>query len=295
MLMRMFVQIEQGSASAPDHGVDTRRRRNRHLPCALAVGGVDPGGGAGVLADLRAFERAGAFGCAAVALTTVQSTAGLRAVHVEPARRLVAELREVLEHQRVRAIKVGALGSLANVRAISRVLLAHPGIPVIVDTPMLPTRGRARLIDARALPEVMSSLFSLATLLTVNVAEARAFLGCHVRSLSDARDAARALAGRGARAVLVKGGHLRGPFATDVLLIDGDVVEIRATRLRGGPVHGTGCILASLVAGRLACILEEGLPDRGVLLSVVRWAKRIHHAALAGAVRVGRGMRVMVP
>jgi hydroxymethylpyrimidine kinase/phosphomethylpyrimidine kinase len=295
MLMRMFVQIEPGSASAPGIGVDTRSRRNSRMACALAVGGVDPGGGAGVLADLRAFERAGAFGCAAVALTTVQSIAGLRAVHVEPARRLVAEVCEVLEHQRVRAIKVGALGSLANVRAISRVLSAHRGIPVIVDTPMLPTRGRARLTDARALPEVMSSLLPLATLLTVNADEARAFLGCQVRSLEDARDAARALSGLGARGVLVKGGHLRGPFATDVLHIDGLVVEIRATRLSGGPVHGTGCTLASLIAGRLACTLEEGLPDRRMLLSAVRWAKRIHHAALASAVRVGRGMRVMMP
>jgi hydroxymethylpyrimidine/phosphomethylpyrimidine kinase len=295
MLMRMFVQIEPGYASMPGDGGDTRRRRNGHMPCALAVGGVDPGGGAGVLADLRAFERAGAFGCVAVALTTVQSVAGLRAVHVEPARRLVAEVCEVLEHQRVRAIKVGALGSLANVRAISRVLLAHRGIPVIVDTPMLPTRGRGRLIDARALPEVMSGLLPLATLFTVNVDEARAFLGRHVRSLSDARDAARSLSVRGARAVLVKGGHLRGSFATDVLLVDGDVVELRAPRLGGGPVHGTGCTLASLVAGRLACLLEEGLPDRRVLLSAVRWAKRVHHAALANAVRVGRGMRVMIP
>jgi hydroxymethylpyrimidine/phosphomethylpyrimidine kinase len=150
-------------------------------------------------------------------------------------------------------------------------------------------------MDARALPEVINRLLPIATLLTVNIDEARAFLGCQVRSLSDARDAARALARRGARAVLVKGGHLRGPLATDVLLIDGNVVELRATRLSGGPVHGTGCTLASLVAGRLARILEDGLPDGRVLLSAVRWAKRIHHAAFANAVRVGPGMRVMMP
>lgn len=295
MLMRMAVQIEPGFASAKGHGADTRSRRNGDVVCALAVGGLDPGGGAGLLADLRAFDRAGVFGCAAVALTTVQSIAGLRAVHVEPAPRLAAEVGEVLEYQRIRAIKIGALGSLANVRALSRLLLAHRNIPVVVDTPMLPTHGQGRLLDPRALPEVLRSLVPLASLLTVNVDEAQAFLGRDVRTLNHARDAARALSGRGARAVLVKGGHLRGRLATDVLLLDGAAIDIGAPRLGGGPVHGTGCTLASLVAGRLARVLDEGLPDDRVLVSAVRWAKRVHHAALARAVRVGRGMRVMIP
>src|SRR5271154_246692 len=118
MLMRMPVQIERRSVSSPSHEDETRAARrtgDAQLCCVLAVGGFDPGGGAGVLADIRAFERAGAFGCAALALTTVQSTAGLRSVHVEPARQLAAQIREVLDHQDVRAIKVGALGSLENV------------------------------------------------------------------------------------------------------------------------------------------------------------------------------------
>jgi hydroxymethylpyrimidine/phosphomethylpyrimidine kinase len=291
MLMRMPVQIEPRSA-APASRV--RRRRPSAHPCALAVGGLDPGGGAGVLADLRAFERAGAFGCAAVTLTTVQSVAGLRSIHVEPAKRLVAEITEVLDHQFVRAIKVGALGSVANVRALSKELKRRPTIPVIVDTPMQATRGRARLIDPGALSAVMGLLLPLATLVTVNVDEARAFIGLPVRSLNDARLAARSMADRNIRAVLVKGGHLRGRLATDVLLIDGEIIEIRAPRLPGRSVHGTGCALASLVAGRIACV-TQGLPDRHVLLAAVRWAKRVHHAALSRAFPIGRGLFVMRP
>jgi hydroxymethylpyrimidine/phosphomethylpyrimidine kinase len=297
MLMRMPVQIERRSVRSPSHEADTRaarRRRDAQLCCALAVGGLDPGGGAGVLADIRALERAGAFGCAAIALTTVQSTAGLRSVHVEPARQLAAQIREVLDHQDVRAIKVGALGSLENVRALSRELRRRRDIPVVVDTPILPTRGRARLIEPRAVPEVIARLLPLATLVTVNLDEAFAFLGRRVASLEDAREAARALARTGARAVLVKGGHLRGPLATDVLVIDGDAIEIHATRLGGVSVHGTGCTLASLVAGRIAC-LSESPRDREAVVSAVRWAKRVHHGALARAVRVGRGMRVLIP
>src|SRR6516164_1719581 len=96
------------------------------LPCALAVGGLDPGGGAGIVADLRAFAAAGAFGCAAVAVVTVQSTAGLRRVRAIDAGELEEQAGEVLRHQRVRAVKVGALGTAANVRAVVRVLARHP-------------------------------------------------------------------------------------------------------------------------------------------------------------------------
>src|SRR5215472_11976678 len=92
------------------------------LPCALAIGGLDPGGGAGVIADVRAFAAAGAFGCAAVAILTVQSTAGLRSVRPVAPRDLEEQAAEVLRHQRVRAVKVGALGTAANVRAVAKLL-----------------------------------------------------------------------------------------------------------------------------------------------------------------------------
>src|SRR5581483_7931960 len=105
-------------------------------------------------------------------------------------------------------------------------------------------------------------------------------------------DAARELARRGARAVLVKGGHLAGPSAIDVLAVGGEVVELRARRLPALDVHGTGCTFASLVAGRLAVREGDGV-DAAVLVGAVRWAKRVHHAALGRAARVGDGMRVL--
>src|SRR5580704_2946072 len=174
MLMRMSVQIEPRPVSAPGHGGDGRDLRGQAADptrCALAVGGLDPGGGAGVLADVRAFARAGAFGCAAVALTTVQSTAGLRSVHAQPARLLMAQIREVLDHQNVRAIKIGALGSLENVRALARELRRRPNIPIVLDTPMRPTRGRAQLLGRRAFSELREEILPLAALATVNIDE----------------------------------------------------------------------------------------------------------------------------
>jgi hydroxymethylpyrimidine/phosphomethylpyrimidine kinase len=263
------------------------------LPCALAVGGLDPGGGAGVLADLRAFAAAGAFGCAAVAVITAQSTAGLRSAHAVGGRQLGAQIREVMDHQRVRVVKVGALGSAENVRALSLALSRRPEVAVVVDTPMRPTRGRGRLLAADALASMRNRLLPLATLVTVNAAEAEALTGESVRTVSEAHDAARLLARQGPRAVLVKGGHLRGAGAVDVLWLDGEVMELRARRLAIPATHGTGCTLASLVAGRLAHAGTAPLPRR-TLLDAVRWAKRVHHRALTQPAVVGRGMRVLV-
>jgi hydroxymethylpyrimidine/phosphomethylpyrimidine kinase len=306
--------------------------------CALAIGGLDPGGGAGIAADLRAFSAAGAFGCAAVAVLTVQSTAGLKHVRDVPAREVVAAATEVLRNQRVRAVKVGALGSRENVRAVAKLLAAHPGVPVIIDTPIAPTRGpevrpqagrhpegaesevrpqagrhpegaesevrpqagrhpegagNPRLLAVGALAALRDSLLPTATLVTANLDEVHALLGERVRTVGEAHDAARALATLSAGAALVKGGHMQGTYAIDVLAVEGEVIELRARRLSIAPTHGTGCTFASLIAGRLA-VRGPAHVDRDTLVSAVRWAKRVHHAALARALDVGKGLRVLV-
>jgi hydroxymethylpyrimidine/phosphomethylpyrimidine kinase len=255
--------------------------------CALAIGGLDPGGGAGIAADLRAFAAAGVFGCAAASLLTIQSTNGLRAVFVVPARRLVSQAEEVVAVQRVRAIKVGAVGSAANVRELARWLATRPTLPVVVDTVIAPTLGKERLLSRGALTPLKRILLPRATLVTANAPEAEALMDRRVRDVVDARRAAVALAeSTGARAALVKGGHLPGPRAVDVLAAEGRVYELSAPRLRGPKIHGSGCALASLIAGRLAA--GQGLVD------AVHWAKRMHHSALARARDVGGRQTVLV-
>ena len=282
-------------AAGPSTGPRLARARPGETPCALAIGGLDPGGGAGLAADLRAFAAAGAFGCAAVAVLTVQSTSGLRAARAVSAREVVAQASEVLRHQRVRAVKVGALGSEANVRAVVQLLGRYRDIPVIVDTPMRPTRGRGRLLTLRALAAVRDELLPRATLVTVNAGEAQAMVGESVRTVGEAHDAARALSQLGPRAVLVKGGtsspkrlyaNDASASAIDVLVIGGEVIELRARRLVLPDVHGTGCTLASLIAGRSA-VRDGTRVDIEGLVSAIRWSKRVHHAALTRVVDVG--------
>jgi len=262
-------------------------KRSADVVCALAIGGLDPGGGAGLLADVRGFAAAGAFGCAVATLLTVQSTRGLVSVRPLAARGVRDAAREVLEGQRVGAIKVGALGSRANVAAVAKLLREHPTIPSVVDTPMLPTRGRASLLDASAVAVLKRELLPAATLVTVNALEAETLASMRVATTRDARRAAKALVAGGARAVLVKAGHLRGAAAVDVLAVGDELFEIGAPRLDIEPVHGAGCTLAALVAGRLAVAPKSSLVD------AVRWAKGRHHEALAHALDVGGSLRVL--
>jgi hydroxymethylpyrimidine/phosphomethylpyrimidine kinase len=263
------------------------------LACALAIGGIDPGGGAGVLADLRAFAATGAFGCAAVAVITVQSTAGLRSARPVPARELSEQILEVLAHERVRAIKVGALGSASNVQAVGQIVERFPAVPAVVDTPLRPTRGKGKLLADDAIEALRTALLPRAALITVNTEEAGMLVGHPVRTVDEAKDAARALEALGARAVLVKGGHLSGPDAIDLLAVGREVIELRARRIACGPLHGTGCTLASLIAGRIA--VRGSIPlTSSALVRAVRWAKGRHHRALRRVADVGEGSGVLV-
>lgn len=260
--------------------------RSSKQACVLAIGGLDPGGGAGILADARAIGRAGAFACAAAAVLTVQSTSGVRTVTPVPAKDLIAQCNEVLRYQDVRVIKIGALGSEDNVRKVGELLAIHKEIPSVVDTVMLPTRGRARLLDETGIVVMREKLLRRATLVTANAPEAEHLTGLRVTRLSEAEDAARALAKLGPKAVLLKGGHLSGDEAIDLLLVDGEITKLRAKRLKlPAPVHGGGCTLASLIAGRLT---------RDRLADAVDWAKRKHYEALCEAIDVGGDMRVLV-
>jgi hydroxymethylpyrimidine/phosphomethylpyrimidine kinase len=270
-----------------------RSRTGVPAPCALAVGGLDPSGGAGILADDRGFRAASVWGCAVISTITVQSTAGLVRAQAVPAPLVLAQAREVLRRQSIRAVKTGALGSAANVRALVVLSRENARLPLVVDPVMIATRstGGARLLDHQAL-EAMRHLVRRATLVTPNVAEAEALLRGTIRDIADAREAAERLVADGAGAALVKGGHLEGDDAADVLCTQNGVLILRARRQTSSPFHGGGCTLAALITGRLA---HAGRHDDRTLIAAIRWAKRRLSLALTRAHRIGPGLLVLSP
>jgi hydroxymethylpyrimidine/phosphomethylpyrimidine kinase len=231
--------------------------------------------------------------CAAL---TVQSTRGVRKVRPVPAALLLEQAREVLADARVRAIKTGALGSAANARAVAALLAEHPSVPSVVDPVMIPSRSRgseATLgLHGRSVQPIRS-LAAVATLVTPNLAEAGALLGRPVPE-DAAAEAASALVAAGAQAALVKGGHGRGPQAVDWLALRGGrLVRIARPRRASRAVHGTGCTLASLIAGRLAARDSARPPRADDLVEAARWARARLDRALAAPLVVGAGLLAM--
>jgi hydroxymethylpyrimidine/phosphomethylpyrimidine kinase len=228
---------------------------------------------------------------------TIQSTSGLRASRPVETRTLLDQIRELVRHQRVRGIKIGALGSASNARGVARYLATmRRRVPVVLDPVLRATRGQgqARLLDPTALDHVRRML-RYVTVVTPNAPEAETLVGARVRSVEDAERAARALVELGARAALVKGGHLpvraSKRSVTDVLAVGRRTVHFRAARV-GGDAHGTGCTLSSLIAGRLA---RARTIDDDAIVEAVGWAKRKLGRALARSVSIGDGLRVIAP
>ncbi|MCS6900500.1 MAG: hydroxymethylpyrimidine/phosphomethylpyrimidine kinase [Myxococcales bacterium] len=266
--------------------------RVRKRRCALTIAGLDPSGGAGIAADLRGFAEAGVWGCAACAVLTVQSTAGLRSVLPTPPSHLRAVLDELLAHQRICAVKTGALGSTANVRVVLDVLATHPKLPVVVDPVIIATRSPegARLLDDEALT-AMRELCAQATLVTPNIDEAEALLERQIHTRDQQREAAVELVARGAKAALVKGGHLEGPEVVDVLAFPGRVVHLATPRRQRAEFHGGGCQFAALLAGYLA--MGPHPTSAETIEHAARKAKKRLTRSILRACDIGNGLLVL--
>ncbi len=247
-------------------------------PVALTIAGSDPSGGAGIQADLKTFHQFGVYGEAAITLLTVQNTRGVSAVEVMAPDFVSAQVRAVLEDIPPHAIKTGALGSRAVVEAVAY-LLASAGCSVVVDPVMISKHG-APLMSGEAQQALVRMLLPLSTLITPNLPEAEAITGRAVTTLDEMRDAARAMIDLGARGVLMKGGHLEGA-ATDLLWVDGEWLELPATRIETTHTHGTGCTYSAAIAA--------GLAKGQTMTAAVRAAKAFIDAAIRTNPGLGGG------
>ncbi len=257
----------------------------------LAIGGLDPGGGAGLAADVRAIHEGGAFAAPVASILTVQSTAGLVSATAVPAKLVRRMAEEVLRYENVRAIKVGALGSRENVRVV-RDLVVASGLPLILDPVRVPTRGKARLANRGTFESIVTELFPRATVVTPNLPEAEAILGRRIRTLGEAEEAARDLLALGPRGVLLKGGHSNGASSTDFFAAGGSVAPLARKRRELPETHGGGCYFASLLAAEVAGV-EGGLGPKEMKAAVGR-ARSRHARALFRSESVGGPLAVLI-
>jgi hydroxymethylpyrimidine/phosphomethylpyrimidine kinase len=219
---------------------------------ALTIAGSDSGGGAGIQADLKTFAAHGVYGTSAITALTAQNTRGVAGVHSVPAEFVTLQIETVVSDIGCDAVKTGMLATAAIVEAVAAAVEALE-LPNLVVDPVMIAKGGDRLLDADAVHAIRATLLRLARVVTPNVPEAEVLAGMPITSVDDMREAGRRILRRGPEAVIVKGGHLAGDDATDLLIETGRETVLSAPRLRVQTTHGTGCTFAAAIAARLAC------------------------------------------
>jgi hydroxymethylpyrimidine/phosphomethylpyrimidine kinase len=262
--------------TTPDITVSAQPRYAR----VLTIAGSDSGGGAGIQADLKTFAALGCYGMTAITALTAQNTVGVQGIHAVPPAFLRSQLQSVIEDIGVDAVKIGMLHEPGVVEVVAWAIQHYQLQRVVLDPVMVATSGDRLIADA-TVRVLVDQLFPLATVITPNLDEASLLLGRPIAAVSDLSGAAQALLSQGARAVLLKGGHLPGDQVVDVLARPGHVdVVLASSRMASRNTHGTGCTLSSAIAAHLA--LGEPL-ERAV---------RAARQYILGAIQAGAGVQV---
>jgi hydroxymethylpyrimidine/phosphomethylpyrimidine kinase len=247
---------------------------------AMTIAGSDSGGGAGIQADLKTFHQFGVHGTTAITALTAQNTMGVGAVHPVPPAFLHAQLDCLIADLPPDAVKTGMLSEASLVEVVVSVARAQQWPALVVDPVMVASSGD-RLLSPDAEAILRDELLPLARVVTPNLDEAEILLGQEVRDAASMERAGRALVALGARAALVKGGHLDGDIVTDVLVTADETRRFTRPRLNIPGAHGTGCTLSAAIATGLAV----GRPLGVSVEDALRYVNRAMQAALA----LGRG------
>jgi len=219
-------------------------------PRLLTIAGSDSGGGAGIQADLKTFAAHGVFGMTAVTAVTAQNTVSVEAVHTVPSAFVTAQIEAVLDDIGADVVKIGMLGNTETIRVVANALRSRPRIPVVLD-PVMVAKSGDRLLETEAVSALEEHLMPLADLVTPNIPEAE-ILAHSVPGELTADGLIDELISRGARGVLLKGGHAEGKEVVDVLRVSGKSSVFRHPRVATTSTHGTGCTLSAAIAARLA-------------------------------------------
>nr|WP_315236384.1 bifunctional hydroxymethylpyrimidine kinase/phosphomethylpyrimidine kinase [uncultured Limnohabitans sp.] len=227
----------------------------------LTIAGSDSGGGAGIQADLKTFAALGCYGTSAITALTAQNTVGVQGIHAVPAEFLKAQIQSVLDDIGVDAVKIGMLHAPGIVEVVAWAIDHYKLTNVVLDPVMVATSGD-RLIASETVQVLVHELFPRVSVITPNLDEAALLLGRDIPN-ADALDiAAQDLLAMGARAVLLKGGHLAGDEVVDLLAdASGPLQRLASRRIASRNVHGTGCTLSSAIAAHLALghVLSEAV------------------------------------
>ncbi len=251
---------------------------------ALTIAGSDSGGGAGIQADLKTFAAHRVYGTCAITAVTAQNTVGVTGVESLSADFITAQIEAVASDIRIDAVKTGMLATAAIVEAVAAAIETLE-LPNVVVDPVMIAKSGDRLLEDEAVAAMKSELLPRALVVMPNAPEAEVLAGIRIDSLRAAREAAARIRALGPRAVMLKGGHLPGDEAVDLLYDGHRFVEMRGPWIQTANTHGTGCTLAAALAANLAL----GRP----LQEAAERAKRYLQGALRSGFAIGRGHGVL--
>ena len=233
-----------------------RSQRAVTVPLALTIAGSDCSAGAGIQADLKTFTALGVYGLTAVTCIVAEVPRNVSRIEPVTARMVREQIEVLLKNFRVGAIKTGLLCSAEIVCAVAQTIQDGEkktvrSIPFVVDPVMIATSGD-NLLGPEAVESYKNKLFPLATLITPNLDEAALLLETTIIDRKQMENAAKALAKKYRASILLKGGHLQGDKAIDLLFHNGELTEFSAPFVRGVETHGTGCTYSAAIAASLA-------------------------------------------
>lgn len=241
-------------------------------PILLTIAGFDPSCGAGVGADLKTFAAHGCYGVAAVTSLTVQNTQGVEAAHNTPAAELRQQLDSLARDCEIAAVKIGMLGNRGNAAVVAEFLDANKFTHIVHD-PVMKSSSGSELLDAAGIKFVSTELLKRSSVITPNVPEAEILSGLAIKDISDMESAARKIVEMGARAVIVKGGHMER--AVDVLFDGKELHQLGGDKVKVEQTHGTGCTFASAIAAHLAAgrsLLESATLAKAYVMKAIEKA-----------------------
>jgi hydroxymethylpyrimidine/phosphomethylpyrimidine kinase len=247
------------------------------LPVALTIAGSDSSAGAGIQADLKTFSALNVYGLTAVTCVVAETPGRVSRIEPVSVEMVRAQIEVLGRNFQIAAVKTGLLCSAEIIFTVAKSIVDLPRkVPLVID-PVITATGGDPLLEHGAVETYQKELFPLATLITPNLDEAAQLLGNEIQTRDEMKRAGKELARKFKTAILLKGGHLSGDVAVDLLFVDGEVVEFSARFVRDVATHGTGCSYSAAIAAGLA----TGLP----LEDSVSRAKKFVTACIANRLR----------
>lgn len=250
------------------------------IKVALTIAGSDSCGGAGIQADLKTFQALGVYGMSAVTAVTVQNTQKVYAVAEMTPEIVHDQIVCLFDDITIHAVKIGMVSNAAVIEAIAQALTQVDLPPVVLDPVMISKSGYA-LLRSEARQALVRYLFPLAEVVTPNIFEAEALIEDNITTEAEMETAARRICRLGARCAVVKGGHMQGDKATDIMFDGAESRRLTGDRYATTNTHGTGCTFSSAIAAHRA----RGLP----FFEAVTASKAYINGAISHALDIGQG------